>query len=120
MTGTSRKAVRTQQPEWRIEVEREHRAASVTVDAPTVTPPELAQLADLLEWLLAVGSTDVRVDLGTLGNVDAALLEVLRDVQERLGGNLTATARAPEARRTLFLMGLNPSGHGSARLLNTG
>lgn len=95
------------QGEWRIEVERDQRAAAVRVDAPAVTTPDLAHLADLLDWLLSAGSTDVRVDLGALANVDAALLEVLRGARDRLDGHLTATAGRADARRTLFLMGLN-------------
>lgn len=97
------------QDEWRIDVERNQRTASVRIEAPTVTAPELAQLADLLDWLLTVGSTDISVDLGGLANVDAALLEVLHAVQARLQGSLTATARRQDAHRTLFLMGLSDS-----------
>ena len=94
---------------WRIDVERNQRTASVRIEAPAVTAPELAQLADLLDWLLTAGSTDISVDLGGLANVDAALLEVLHGVQARLEGDLTATARRDDAHRTLFLMGLNHS-----------
>lgn len=108
MTGRSgRSTGLPSQAGWWIEVERDQRAASVKVDAPTVAAPELAQLADLLDWLLTVGSTEIYVDLGGLPSVDAALLEVLHAVQERLEGDLTATARCAEAHRTLFLTGLS-------------
>lgn len=104
-----RAPVLPRQAGWWIEVERDQGAASVRVDAPTVTAPELAQLADLLDWLLTVGSTDIFVDLGGLPSVDAGLLEVLHAAQERVAGDLIATARRADAHRTLFLMGLSHS-----------
>lgn len=77
------------------------------VDATTMAAPELAQLCELLEWLVRAGSTSVRVELGRTENVDAVLLEILRSARGRLEGGFVATsARADAQRRTLPLTGL--------------
>lgn len=91
---------------WWIDIERDQHQATVAVDAPITAGPELAQLSELLEWLVAAGSTSVRVELGRKTNVDAVLLEILRSARERLDGELVATSARADAQRTLALTGL--------------
>lgn len=95
-----------EQAAWWVDVERDQQEATVMVDAPTMAGPELAQLSELLEWLVAEGSTSVRVEFGGMTSVDAVLLEILRSARERLDGGLVAIAVRPDAQRTLALTGL--------------
>ncbi len=89
-----------------IHVTLDQRHADVIVDAPLLEPRGLAQLSELLEWLVSAGSTSVRVDLGGLGTVDADLLLILREAHDRLDGELITTTQRSEVRRMLSVVGL--------------
>ena len=69
--------------------------------------PRVAQFSELLEWLVAAGSTSVRVDLGTMASIDAVLLDLLRSVRERLDGALVANSGRADVHRALALIGLD-------------
>lgn len=83
---------------------RAHTGAVVSIDE-ALTAAICRRLADVLHALSGAGVQDITVKLGS-APADAAVLELLREVNASCSGNLRVLCSRNETQRSLALVGL--------------